>query len=101
VSAEIESFEIFSLSLLLLPRLWLQAEVKSIMRMNRFFNPDILGFLFTIRYGLQVYSNLRNIIFMPHVTMCTPSPRPGAGFVDPELWKDKEANREIPHREFD
>ena len=24
---------------------------------------------------------------MPHVTMCTPSTRPGAGFVDPELWR--------------
>ena len=38
---------------------------------------------------------------MPHVTMCTPSPRPGAGFVDPELWKDNETNREILQKEFD
>ncbi len=38
---------------------------------------------------------------MPHVTMCTPSPRPGAGFVDPNLWKDKETNRELLRQEFD
>jgi len=38
---------------------------------------------------------------MPHVTMCTPSPRPGAGFVDADLWKDKEANRDILRQEFD
>lgn len=29
------------------------------------------------------------IIFMPHVTMCTPSTRPGAGFVDPRLWENR------------
>jgi predicted amidohydrolase len=28
--------------------------------------------------------------FMPHVTMCTPSTRPGAGFVDPGLWANRE-----------
>jgi predicted amidohydrolase len=61
-----------------------------------------------ICYDNNIIENVRatallgaNIIFMPHVTMCTPSPRPGAGFVDPELWKDKEANREILNREFD
>jgi predicted amidohydrolase len=41
------------------------------------------------------------IIFMPHVTMCTPSPRPGAGFVDAGLWNDKEKNGDILRREFD
>jgi predicted amidohydrolase len=30
--------------------------------------------------------------------MCTPSPRPGAGFVDPQLWKDK--NEEMLRKEF-
>ena len=30
------------------------------------------------------------IIFMPHVTMCTPSPRPGAGFVDPAALEKQE-----------
>ena len=38
---------------------------------------------------------------MPHVTMCTPSTRPGAGFVDPELWKNKEKNPELLRSEFD
>ncbi|MEJ5960765.1 nitrilase-related carbon-nitrogen hydrolase [Pedobacter immunditicola] len=48
-----------------------------------------------ICYDNNVIKNFRattllgtEIIFMPHVTMCTPSPRPGAGFVDAELWKD-------------
>ena len=49
-----------------------------------------------ICYDNNVIENVRatrllgaNIIFMPHVTMCTPSPRPGAGFVDPKLWENK------------
>ena len=61
-----------------------------------------------ICYDNNIIENVRatallgaNIIFMPHVTMCTPSPRPGAGFVDPELWKDKVVNREILQQEFD
>ncbi|MCL1668699.1 nitrilase family protein [Elizabethkingia ursingii] len=50
-----------------------------------------------ICYDNNIIENVRattllgaEIIFMPHVTMCTPSSRPGAGFVDPELWKNKE-----------
>src|SRR5450432_1095345 len=61
-----------------------------------------------ICYDNNIIENVRatallgaNIIFMPHVTMCTPSPRPGAGFVAPELWKDRETNREILNQEFD
>jgi predicted amidohydrolase len=61
-----------------------------------------------ICYDNNIIENVRatallgaQIIFMPHVTMCTPSTRPGAGFVDPELWKDKAANREILRQEFD
>ncbi|HXL57949.1 MAG TPA: nitrilase-related carbon-nitrogen hydrolase, partial [Chitinophagaceae bacterium] len=49
-----------------------------------------------ICYDNNVIENVRattllgaQIIFMPHVTMCTPSTRPGAGFVDPELWKNR------------
>ena len=42
-----------------------------------------------------------DIIFMPHVTMCTPSPRPGAGFVDPELWKNREKDPTSLRKEFD
>jgi predicted amidohydrolase len=42
-----------------------------------------------------------DIIFMPHVTMCTPSPRPGAGFVDPKLWENREADPTSLRLEFD
>lgn len=49
-----------------------------------------------ICYDNNIIENVRatrllgaQIIFMPHVTMCTPSPRPGAGFVDPKLWKNR------------
>lgn len=61
-----------------------------------------------ICYDNNVIENVRatvllgaDIIFMPHVTMCTPSPRPGAGFVDASLWIDKEANRQTLRNEFD
>jgi predicted amidohydrolase len=61
-----------------------------------------------ICYDNNVIENVRattlsgaQIIFMPHVTMCTPSTRPGAGFVDPDLWKDKEKNADILRAEFD
>jgi len=50
-----------------------------------------------ICYDNNIIENVRatrllgaDIIFMPHVTMCTPSTRPGAGFVDPKLWDNKE-----------
>ena len=61
-----------------------------------------------ICYDNNVIENVRatallgaQIIFMPHVTMCTPSNRPGAGFVDAALWKDKTKNAEILRKEFD
>jgi predicted amidohydrolase len=61
-----------------------------------------------ICYDNNIIENVRattllgaQVIFMPHVTMCTPSTRPGAGFVDAELWKDKEANSELLRKEFD
>ena len=41
------------------------------------------------------------VIFMPHVTMCTPSPRPGAGFVDPRLWGNKENDPTSLRLEFE
>ncbi|MDR2269630.1 MAG: nitrilase family protein [Sphingobacterium sp.] len=50
-----------------------------------------------ICYDNNIIENVRatkllgaEIIFMPHVTMCTPSSRPGAGFVDPQLWLNRE-----------
>lgn len=61
-----------------------------------------------ICYDNNVIENVRatallgaNIIFMPHVTMCTPSTRPGAGFVDAELWKNKNNDSAALRKEFD
>jgi predicted amidohydrolase len=52
-----------------------------------------------ICYDNNIIENVRatallgaDIIFMPHVTMCTPSTRPGAGFVDPGLWAGRETD---------
>jgi predicted amidohydrolase len=59
---------------------------------------DVLGWKcgILICYDNNVIENVRatallgaEIIFMPHVTMCTPSTRPGAGFVDPTLWRNR------------
>ena len=38
---------------------------------------------------------------MPHVTMCTPSTRPGAGFVDPALWHNRHKDPISLRNEFD
>ncbi|MDB5090929.1 MAG: nitrilase [Mucilaginibacter sp.] len=61
-----------------------------------------------ICYDNNVIENVRavkllgaDIVFMPHVTMCTPSTRPGAGFVDVELWKNREAEPTLLRQEFD
>jgi predicted amidohydrolase len=61
-----------------------------------------------ICYDNNIIENVRatallgaQIIFMPHVTMCTPSPRPGSGFVDPELWKNRENDPVTLRSEFD
>jgi predicted amidohydrolase len=60
-----------------------------------------------ICYDNNIVENVRatallgaQIIFMPHVTMCTPSTRPGAGFVDPELWRNRAGDPEALRREF-
>lgn len=42
-----------------------------------------------------------DIIFMPHVTMCTPSTRPGAGFINPKLWHNREADPTSLKLEFE
>lgn len=61
-----------------------------------------------ICYDNNIIENVRatnllgaDIIFMPHVTMCTPSSRPGAGFVDPELWKNRKEDPTSLRLEFD
>jgi predicted amidohydrolase len=61
-----------------------------------------------ICYDNNIIENVRatkllgaDIIFMPHATMCTPSPRPGAGFVDPKLWENREEDPTSLRLEFD
>ncbi|GLU54557.1 hydrolase [Dyadobacter frigoris] len=61
-----------------------------------------------ICYDNNIIENVRatkllgaDVIFMPHVTMCTPSTRPGAGFVDPVLWKNRESDPTSLRQEFD
>lgn len=61
-----------------------------------------------ICYDNNVIENVRatkllgaQVIFMPHVTMCTPSTRPGAGFVEPSLWENREADPTSLRLEFD
>jgi len=61
-----------------------------------------------ICYDNNIVENVRatrllgaDIIFMPHVTMCTPSSRPGAGFVDPDLWLKRETDPTTLRQEFD
>jgi predicted amidohydrolase len=61
-----------------------------------------------ICYDNNIIENVRatsllgaDIIFMPHVTMCTPSTRPGAGFVEPALWYNREKDPTSLRLEFD
>ncbi|PWN67092.1 nitrilase family protein [Chryseobacterium oncorhynchi] len=70
---------------------------------------DILGWKcgILICYDNNIIENVRatkllgaDIIFMPHVTMCTPSTRPGAGFVDPQLWENRIADPTSLRLEF-
>lgn len=71
---------------------------------------DLLGWKcgILICYDNNIIENVRatrllgaDIIFMPHVTMCTPSTRPGAGFVDPKLWENREIDPTSLRLEFD
>jgi len=90
-------------------------------KLHPFINPNLLsGDQYTvfdlygwkcgilICYDNNVIENVRattllgaQAIFMPHVTMCTPSTRPGAGFVDPEFWKNRNQKPELLRKEFD
>ncbi|HTF28357.1 MAG TPA: nitrilase family protein [Flavitalea sp.] len=61
-----------------------------------------------ICYDNNIIENVRatkllgaDIIFMPHVTMCTPSTRPGAGFIDTKLWMNRESDPTSLRLEFD
>jgi len=71
---------------------------------------DLLGWKagILICYDNNIIENVRatallgaDIIFMPHVTMCTPSTRPGAGFVDPALWHNRVHDPTSLRLEFD
>lgn len=90
-------------------------------KLHPFINPNILPgdryVVFDIQgwkcgilicYDNNIVENVRatallgaDIIFMPHVTMCTPSPRPGAGLVDPSLWENRENDPTSLRQEFD
>ncbi|GAB3986274.1 nitrilase family protein [Spirosoma daeguense] len=61
-----------------------------------------------ICYDNNIVENVRatallgaDILFMPHVTMMTPSTRPGAGFADPQLWHNRENDSTSLRLEFD
>jgi predicted amidohydrolase len=95
--------------------------VASYRKMHPFINPNLspgnrycvfdldgwsCGIL--VCYDNNIIENVRatsllgaDIIFMPHVTMCTPSTRPGAGFVDPNLWENRETDPTSLRAEFD
>ncbi|KND91868.1 (R)-stereoselective amidase [Tolypocladium ophioglossoides CBS 100239] len=71
---------------------------------------DLLGWKagILICYDNNVVENARatallgaEILFAPHVTMCTPSTRPGAGSVDPGLWHARTTDPTTLRAEFD
>lgn len=90
-------------------------------KLHPFINPDltpgdnycvfeILGWKCGILtcYDNNIIENVRatrllgaDIIFMPHVTMCTPSDRPGSGFVDQKLWENRENDPTLLRSEFE
>jgi predicted amidohydrolase len=76
---------------------------------NEYVTFEILGWRCSILicYDNNVVENVRavalmqtEILFLPHVTMCTPSSRPGAGFVDPALWHNRERDPTSLRAEF-
>lgn len=77
---------------------------------NEYCTFDLFGWKcgILICYDNNIIENVRatrllgaDIIFMPHVTMCTPSTRPGAGFVDPLLWQNRENDPTSLRLEFE
>lgn len=61
-----------------------------------------------ICYDNNVIENVRattllgaEVIFAPHVTMCTPSSMPGRGYVDDELWQNRHQDPVPLRMEFD
>jgi predicted amidohydrolase len=83
---------------------------KAILPGNEYTVFDLKGWKagILICYDNNIIENVRatkllgaDILFMPHVTMCTPSTRPGAGFVDPALWENRETDPTTLRMEFD
>lgn len=77
---------------------------------NRYTVFDLMGWKcgILICYDNNIIENVRatnllgaDIIFMPHVTMCTPSTRPGAGYIDPALWEKRHEDPTSLRIEFD
>ena len=71
---------------------------------------DLLGWKcgILICYDNNVIENVRattllgaEIVFAPHVTGCTPSARPGSGYVDDKFWKNRKNDPESLREEFD
>ena len=71
---------------------------------------DLLGCKvgFLICYDNNLVENVRltammgaEIILVPHVTGCLPSPMPGRGVVAPEVWENRERDPERCRQEFD
>jgi predicted amidohydrolase len=71
---------------------------------------DLLGCKFGILicYDNNLVENVRltammgaEIILMPHVTGCLPSPMPGRGTVDPAIWHNRERDPVRCRQEFD
>jgi len=61
-----------------------------------------------ICYDNNVIENVRatsilgaEIIFAPHVTMCTPSPMPGRGYIDDNFWQNRASDPDRLRKEFD
>ena len=61
-----------------------------------------------ICYDNNIIENVRatallgaDLIFAPHVTMCTPSSMPGRGYVDDALWQNREQDPVPLRMEFD
>ncbi len=61
-----------------------------------------------ICYDNNVIENVRattllgaEIIFMPHVTGCTPSPMPGRGWVDMKLWQNRKKDPDALRKELE
>ena len=71
---------------------------------------DLLGAKFglLICYDANLPENVRltamlgaEVILMPHVTGCLPSPMPGRGKVAPEVWQNRETDPVTCRQEFD